>query len=201
MKGNELKMKTENAITQEDSIRDADFNKPDFSGIVFVQKEEKIIIRNVVCKSKEVYNYLHKAESIPIAFQNALETGVSVLSRASTGIDYDFVAKRANEVFSNLLSTITSYFDTNLDPMQNNSMARKITEIFNIQNGQIKELLSKENVCTAELERKMNTFSQSLSTSIQTAMHASASMIFDMAVYELLSGRKIKTSSITLPRI
>lgn len=146
--------------------------------VVLIPDDRKIIIRNMECRSEEVYSYLESGLNIadPIdAIVRALECGATVLKRAIFKDQFDYLDNLAMESFNTLEVCIKEFIDKNLDPSEQGTLARRISDTLQNQQTQIKELLTKGELNASEIEKKMATFTQSLQTSIQLSVGSALS--------------------------
>jgi hypothetical protein len=168
------------------------------SKVVLIPDDQKVIIRDIECRSEEVYSYLEaaSAQGDPVdALIRALECGASVLKRVSARIDYEHVEKLAGESFNRLERSITDYVQRNLDPSEQGTLARRIGDVFRVQQDQVKDMLNKGDLHVADFERKMAAFSQSLQTTLQATL-ANAMSSDGTGISMLL--REVKTEVQTL---
>jgi len=110
-------------------------------------------------------------------------------------VDYEHIEKLAGESFIRLERAVTEYIQRNLDPSEQGTLARRINDLFRIQQDQIKETITKGDLHVTKFQEQMAEFAQSLQGILQSTV--TGAMSSDQSGISLLL-REIKTEVQTL---
>jgi hypothetical protein len=141
--------------------------------VVLIPDDSRVIIRDVECRSEEVYAYMDTpiAKGDPVgALIRAFECGAMVLMRASSRSDFEHMERLANESFGRLEKTVTDFIRQNLDVSEQGTLARRISDIFRAQQDQIRETINKGDIHVTEFQKQVVTFAQSLQSTLQSTL-------------------------------
>ena len=161
--------------------------------VLLIPDDNMVIIRDLECRSQEVYTYLDTPAAqgdLVGAVIRALECGAIVLTRASSRSDFEHVEKLAAESFSRLEKTITDFIQRNLDPSEQGTLARRINDVFRVQQEQVKETLNKGDLHVENFQKQLTSFTQSIQVTLQSAL--SSAMSSDQTGISILL-REVKT--------